>query len=212
MSFLIKQKLFYCSVISLIMIITGCTTQSTLEQAKLKPSMTNEPEEYRYLVGPYDTLSVFVWGNAEISGSFEVRPDGMISTSLVEDIPVSGQTPTQIARNIEKALSTYIREPIVTVSVTEFNGPFSEQVRIIGEASSPRAIPYTENLTMLDVMIQVGGLTEFAAGNSAVLSRIEDGAYKEYTLRLDDLVQDGDITANVDILPGDIITIPEAWF
>lgn len=192
--------------------VSGCAQKNILPQAAVKPSITTSPENYRYLVGPYDTLSVFVWGNAEISGTFEVRPDGMISTSLVEDIQVSGKTPTQIARDIEKALSVYIREPIVTVSVTEFNGPFSEQVRVIGEAADPRALPFTENLTLLDVMIQVNGLTDFAAGNSAVLSRIEAGQYKEYQLRIEDLVQDGDVTANVDVLPGDIITIPEAWF
>lgn len=200
-------------VISIMLLgIYGCSSQAVLPQATLKPSITKNPENYHYLVGPEDTLAVFVWNNAEISGTFEVRPDGMISTSLVEDIQVSGKTPTQIARDIEKALATYIREPIVTVSVTEFNGPFSEQVRVIGEATTPKALPYTEHLTMLDVMIQVGGLTEFAAGNSAVLSRIEEGRYKEYALRLEDLVQDGDIASNIDVLPGDIITIPEAWF
>jgi polysaccharide export outer membrane protein len=192
--------------------LAGCADRGVLPQAAVKPSITTSPENYRYLVGPYDTLSVFVWGNSEISGTFEVRPDGMISTSLVEDIQVSGKTPTQIARDIEKALATYIREPIVTVSVTEFNGPFSEQVRVIGEAAAPKALPFTENLTLLDVMIQVNGLTDFAAGNNAVLSRIESGQYKEYRLRIEDLVQDGDVSANVDVLPGDIITIPEAWF
>ncbi len=206
------QKYSALTICLLAVAISGCAQKNILPQATVKPSITTSPADYRYLVGPYDTLSVFVWGNAEISGTFEVRPDGMISTSLVEDIQVSGKTPTQIARDIEKALSVYIREPIVTVSVTEFNGPFSEQVRVIGEAADPRALPYTENLTLLDVMIQVNGLTDFAAGNSAVLSRIESGEYKEYQLRIEDLVQEGDVTANVDVLPGDIITIPEAWF
>ncbi len=192
--------------------LSACTTAPPLPYARIKASSTTDPDQYKYLIGPGDTLSVFVWGNPEISGSFDVRPDGMITTSLVEDIPVSGRTPTQAAREFEKVLSTYIRDPIVTISLSEFNGPFSEQVRIIGEASTPKAIPYTEDMTLLDVMIKVNGLTDFADGNRATLARIEDGQYKEYGLRIDDLLQDGKISANVDVLPGDIIIIPEAWY
>jgi polysaccharide export outer membrane protein len=136
----------------------------------------------------------------------------MITTSLVEDIKVTGKTPTELARSIEEILATYLRDPIVTVTVENFVGPFSEQIRVIGEASQPRAINYTQHMTLLDVMIQVGGLTEFADGDDAVLIRIEKGQQEQYQVAIDQLLKEGDISANVDILPGDIIIIPEAWF
>ena len=147
-----------------------------------------------------------------MSGTFTVRPDGMITTSLVEDIPVSGKTPTELAREIEQVLGTYLRDPVVTVTVGGFVGPFSEQIRVIGEAASPQSINYKKNMTLLDVMIQVGGLTEFADGNDAILVRIENGEQKQYALSIDELLQDGEIAANIDMLPGDIIIVPEAWF
>lgn len=195
-------------------LMTGCATQTAgeLPSAKIIQSATEASSDYKYLIGPGDTLKVFVWGNAEISGSFEVRPDGKITTSLVEDVEVSGKTPTQVARSMEKALSAYIRDPIVSVSVSDFKGPFSEQVRVIGAAAEPRALAYTEHMTLLDVLIQVNGLDEFAAGNSATLLRVESGEYKQYALRMQDLIESGDITANIDILPGDIVIIPETWF
>ncbi len=208
----IIAKIRSVSLLACLLMLAGCGLKSPLPTANLHPSETKDINDYSYLIGPYDTINVFVWGNPEIGGSFTVRPDGQITTSLVEDIPVSGQTPSQVARQIEEKLSTYIRDPIVTVSVTGFKGPFSEQVRIIGEADEPQAIPYAENMTLLDVMIQVGGLTEFADGNRATLARIVDGQYKEYGVRIESLLNDGDIYANVDILPGDIIIIPEAWF
>ena len=180
--------------------------------ATLTPCLTTQADQYQYLIGPGDSLNIFVWRNPEISGSFLVRPDGMITTSLVEDIPVSGKTPTQLAREIEEVLSTYLREPIVTVTVAGFNGPYSEQVRIVGEATEPKALSYSQYMTVLDVMIAVGGLTEFADGNNTALVRIEDGKQKQYRVRLDDLVRKGDVSANTNILPGDILIIPEAWF
>ncbi|MEY8251397.1 MAG: polysaccharide export protein, partial [Colwellia sp.] len=167
---------------------------------------------YKYLIGSGDVLNIFVWRNPEVSGSFIVRPDGMITTSLVEDIKVTGKTPSELARSIEEILATYLRDPIVTVTVENFVGPFSEQIRVIGEAAQPRAINYTQHMTLLDVMIQVGGLTEFADGNDAVLIRIENDKQKQYQVMIDQLLKDGEITANVDMLPGDIIIIPEAWF
>ncbi len=148
----------------------------------------------------------------KFQGSFVVRPDGMITTSLVEDINVAGKTPTELARSIEQILATYLRDPIVTVTVNSFVGPFSEQIRVIGEAAQPQAINYTQHMTLLDVMIKVGGLTEFADGNDAVLVRIENGQQKQYEIMIDGLLKDGDISANIDMLPGDIIIIPEAWF
>jgi polysaccharide biosynthesis/export protein len=198
------------------LILTGflysCSSNSLLPSATIQPSKTNNINSYKYLIGSGDQLNIFVWRNPEVSGSFLVRPDGMITTSLVEDIKVAGKTPTELARSIEKILSTYLRDPIVTVTVENFVGPFSEQVRVIGEAAQPRAINYTQHMTLLDVMIQVGGLTEFADGNDAVLVRIEQGQQKQYTVMIDKLLKDGEISANVDMLPGDIIIIPEAWF
>ncbi|GAB5381784.1 MAG: polysaccharide export protein [Aliiglaciecola sp.] len=193
--------------------IAGCSTSgNTLPQATTRPSLTTNIDDYSYLIGPGDNLSIFVWRNPDVSGSFVVRPDGMITTSLVEDIPVSGKTPTALARDLEQELGKYIRDPIVTVSVTGFNGPFSEQVRVIGEASSPRSISYTEDMTLLDLMIRVGGLTEFANGDGAKLIRVVDGVQREYSVRLESLIKEGNIGDNVDILPGDILIIPEAWF
>lgn len=196
----------------LTVIAAGCSNTATLPEATTRPSLTTNIDDYNYLIGPGDSLNIFVWRNPDVSGSFVVRPDGMITTSLVEDLPVSGKTPTALARDVERELSKYIRDPIVTVSVTRFNGPFSEQVRVIGEAANPRAISYTEDMSLLDLMIQVGGLTEFADGDGATLVRVVDGVQKEYSVFLDSLIRDGDISANVDILPGDILIIPEAWF
>ena len=192
--------------------LSGCSSHSTLPSATLHSSNTININSYKYLIGSGDVLNIFVWRKPEVSGSFVVRPDGMITTSLVEDIKVSGKTPTELARSIEEILATYLRDPIVTVTVANFVGPFSEQIRVIGEAAQPRAINYTQHMTLLDVMIQVGGLTEFADGNDAVLIRIENGKQKQYQVMIDQLLKDGEISANVDMLPGDIIIIPEAWF
>ncbi len=192
-------------------LISGCSS-NTLPSATLHPSYTDNINSYKYLIGPGDVLNIFVWRNPEVSGSFVVRPDGMITTSLVEDIKVSGKTPTQLARSIEEILATYLRDPIVTVTVENFVGPFSEQIRVIGEATQPQAINYTQHMTLLDVMIQVGGLTEFADGNDAVLIRIENDQQNQYQVMINELLKEGEISANVDMLPGDIIIIPEAWF
>jgi polysaccharide biosynthesis/export protein len=196
-----------------IFILTGCASSNgTLPTASTYPSLTTSVDDYQYLIGPGDSVSIFVWRNPDISGSFIVRPDGKVTTSLVEDVPVSGKTPTMLAREIEQQLSKYINNPRVTVSVNGFNGPLSEQVRVIGEATNPKAINYVEKMTMLDLMIAVGGLTDFAAGNNAKLVRTVDGVQKTYTVKIDDLIREGDIQQNIDILPGDILIIPEAWF
>jgi len=192
-------------------VFSGCSSNS-LPTATLQPSNTTDVNTYKYLIGAGDVLNIFVWRNPEVSGSFVVRPDGMITTSLVEDIKVSGKTPTELARSIEEILATYLRDPIVTVTVASFVGPFSEQIRVIGEATEPKAINYTQHMTLLDVMIQVGGLTEFADGNDAVLIRVENGQQKQYDIMISNLLRDGEIKANIDMLPGDIIIIPEAWF
>lgn len=191
--------------------MSGCSVQ-TLPEATTRASLTTNVNDYQYLIGPGDNLTIFVWRNPEISGNFIVRPDGKVTTSLVEDVEVSGRTPTMLARQLEEQLSVYINNPRVTVSVARFNGPFSEQVRVIGEATNPSAVNYTENMTLLDLMIEVGGLTEFASGNSAKLVRVIDGKQSTFALNIEDLIKDGDITKNIDMLPGDIIIIPEAWF
>lgn len=174
------------------------------------PTTAASPD-YRYLIGPLDTVNVVVWRNPELSGLVSVRPDGRISTPLVEDIQALGRNPVELARDLEKALAKYIRDPQVTVMVTGFAGSSSEQIRIVGEAAKPQAIPYRQDMTVLDVMILVGGLTDFADGNRAVLVRgAEKG--KQYSVRLADLVRRGDISANVDVRPGDVLIIPQSWF
>jgi polysaccharide export outer membrane protein len=174
------------------------------------PAAAASPD-YRYLVGPLDTVNIIVWRNPELSMSVPVRPDGRITTPLVEDLPALGKDPTTLARDIEKALSKFIRDPVVTVIVTNFVGPYSEQIRVIGEAARPQALPYRQKMTMLDVMIAVGGLTDFADGNSArILRTSEDN--KIFSVRLKDLVKRGDVSANVDMKPGDVLVIPESWF
>lgn len=166
----------------------------------------------QYIVGPLDGLEIFVWRNPELSTSVTVRPDGRISVPLIEDLAATGQTPSQLARAIEKELGVYIQSPIVTVMVSGFSGPFAQQVRVVGAATEPQAIPYRANMTVLDLMIAVGGLTEFASGNRAVLVRTDGGSQSEYRVRLSSLLKDGDISANVSVMPGDVLIIPESIF
>lgn len=165
-----------------------------------------------YRIGPLDTIQIFVWQSPEFTVTVPVRPDGRISTPLIEDLEATGRTPTQLARDIEEKLKVYVQDPLVTVIVSGFAGPFDQQVRVVGEALQPRAIPYRANMTMLDVMIEVGGLTEFASGNRAVLARGQTGNQTTFNVRLDDLLRDGDIRANVPVLPGDVVIIPQSWF
>ncbi len=209
-----KKLHIYQSVImiftlfSFLILMVGCSFNSSSD---LRPATYNG-EVPLYLIGPGDNVNIFVWGNAELSSSVPVRPDGRITTPLVEDVVASGKTSSQLARDMEKELARYIKNPVVTVIVTGFTGRYSEQIRVIGEAAKPQSLPYKEHLTVLDIMIAVGGLTEFAAGNSASIVRVVAGKQSQYSVRLDDLIQDGDISANVDMLPGDILIIPEAWF
>ena len=163
-----------------------------------------------YRIGPGDTLNIFVWRNPDLSTNVPVRPDGRISVPLLEDVVASGKTPTDLAREIEKSLARYVQNPLVTVIVTNFVGPYTEQVRVVGAATAPRAIAYRANMTLLDAMIEVGGLNEFAGGNRSTLVRKVDGEQKQYRVRIGDLIKDGDISANVNLLPGDVIIIPES--
>lgn len=191
-----------------ILTLSGCAGNG---HPPLSPE-TGQVPEHDYLVGPGDSVNIIVWRNPEVSMSVPVRPDGKITTPLVEDLPASGKSSSQLARDIEKALAKYIQDPIVTVIVTEFVGPYSEQIRVIGEAAKPQALPYRENMTVMDVMIAVGGITDFADGNRASVIRNIEGNQKQFSVRLEDLVRDGDISANVLMRPGDVLVIPESYF
>ncbi len=200
--------------VALALALTGCAgtpDYPSLPTSTTVGSRTTDPAKYEYIIGPGDSVQIFVWRNPEVSQSVAVRPDGKITTPLVEDLQASGKTPTQLARDIEKVLETYIRQPIVTVIMGGFGGPYSEQIRVVGEAANPQALPYREKMTLLDVMISVGGLTQFADGNKATVVRVIDGQQQQYQVRIDDLLKDGDIAANVDMLPGDILIVPESW-
>ena len=190
--------------------LTACATRAPEGEATAIPPVNTPGPDY--LIGPGDTLQIFVWRNPELTTTVPVRPDGRISVPLVEDMPAVGKTPTTLARDMEQVLKQYVQEPIVNVIVTGFVGPFAQQVRVVGEAAKPQAIPYRANMSVLDVMIDVGGLTRFAAGNRAVIVRRVDGRDVEQRLRLDDLLKDGDVTANVKMLPGDILIVPQSYF
>lgn len=168
--------------------------------------------EFTYIIGPGDSLEMFVWGNPEISRSVTVRPDGKISFPLVEEMPASGKTSYQLAREIEKELAKYIRDPLVTIILGGGLGPYSEQIRVIGQAAKPQAVTYKENMSLLDLMIQVGGLGQYAAGNRGIIIRKVNGVQQEFRVRIEDLIDGGDISANVNVLPGDILIIPESFF
>ena len=175
---------------------------------------TQEPSAatYQYVIGPGDTLDVFVWGYKDLSVTVPVRPDGKITTRLVEDMVANGKTPTQLARELETQYQTYVKNPTVTVTVNKFKGAVSQQIRVVGGGAKPRTVPYVNGMTVLDVMIEVEGLKKFSSGNKAVLVRSVGGVKKQYRLRLHDLLKKGDISANRDVQPGDILIIPESWF
>ena len=200
-----------------ILLLTGCASVESSQSLPTRLSTNSQPQPAlevsdHYVIGPGDNLSVFVWGNPDLSASVPVRPDGMITTPLVEDVEASGNTPTQLARIMESRLSKYVKNPVVTVTVTSFNGRYDEQVRVIGEAAKPQALNFRENMTVLDVVIAVGGLTENANGNDAKIVRAVDGKQKVIRVRLSDLIKKGDISANTAMRPGDILIIPESWF
>ena len=204
----IQFKLHWLVLCWLVGLISACAGSSTLYPPA--PAAAATPA-YNYLVGPGDTLNISVWRNPELSLSVPVRPDGKVSTPVVDELVAQGKTPIEIARDIEKALSKLVRDPVVTVIVTNFVGPYSEQIRVVGEAMKPQALPYKQKMTVLDVMIAVGGLTDFADGNAASITRTSEGD-KRYSVRLKDLLKRGDTSANVEMKPGDILTIPQGWF
>lgn len=198
------KKISACVLTAFLM--AGCST-SSLPPAPAKAAQPN----YNYQIGPGDSLNVSVWRHPELSTTVPVRPDGKVTTPLIEDLVAIGRTPADLSREIEERLKKYVREPSVTVAVTNFVGNATEQVRVVGQAAKPAALNYKQNMTLLDVMILVGGITENAAGNRAILIRQTEGN-KQYSIRLRDLLKGGDVSANVEVLPGDVIMIPESYF
>lgn len=192
-----------------IMLVSICTLAAgpAAAQPAAPPSDTS-----RYLIGPGDMLQISVWHNPELSTQVPVRPDGRISTPLVTDVVAAGRTPEELGHDIEARLKKYVSDPLVTVIVSSFVGPYSQQVRIVGEATTPKSLPYLSHMSVLDAMIAVGGLTPYASGNRAKLVRKINGKETETTLRLSDLLKSGDLSANTELQPGDIIIIPQSFF
>lgn len=190
------------SLLSVMLLVAGCAGSTA-------PPVPDAPVDTVYTIGPGDGLMIYVRNNPDLSMSIPVRPDGKISMPLVQDMKAAGKTPAQLADDLEGALSEYIRDPLVTVVVTSFSGVYSDQIRVVGEAAAPQAIPYRDGMTLLDVMIQVGGLTRFAAGNRATLVRKVNGEKKTYGIDIQALLS-GDISENVPMLPGDIIIVPRS--
>jgi polysaccharide export outer membrane protein len=190
----------------MLFIMTGATAQ---EVAANIPSSSVASD---YQIGPGDNLTVFVWRQPELSTKVPVRPDGMISTPLVEDMMAVGKSPTALARDIEEVLSEYIRSPQVTIIVEQFVGTFGAQIRVLGEVQNPGPVPYRERMTLLDVLLEVGGLTEFASGNRSKLVRTVDGKAEETRVRLDRLLNRGDLSENLEVRPGDVVVVPASVF
>ncbi len=222
------MKTLFTSVIALF-VAAGCTsgpsgvaqpsqTPTTVEAVAAAPGSNGVPAAtaqeggYQYVIGPGDTLDIFVWGYEDLSVQVPVRPDGRITTRLIEDMQASGKTPTELARDIEKKYVTYVKNPTVTITVDQFVGDPSQQIKVVGGGSEPKTVPYRNNMTVLDVMIEVGGLSKFSSGNKARLVRTENGQQRSYRVRLQSLLKGGDIKANRPVQPGDIIIIPESWF
>ncbi len=192
----------------LFILISGCATKSDMPAPASLPATTS----HDYLIGPGDSVNIVVWRNPEVSTIITVRPDGKITTPLVEDVVAIGKTSTELARDIEIALAKFIQQPVVTVIVTGFIGPYEEQIRVIGQAAKPQALPYRKGMSLMDVLIAVGGITEFASGNKANIIRTIDGRQQTLSVRLSDLIKDGDISANVPVRPGDVLVIPQSFF
>ena len=187
-------------------VLAGCAANKYPPAPELAAS-----SDYSYIIGSGDTLNIIVWRNPELSLSVPVRPDGKISTPLVDEMVAQGKNSIQVAREIEAVLGKLVRDPVVTVIETSFVGPYSEQIRVVGEAAKPQFLSYKQKMTLLDVMIAVGGLTDFADGNGASILRTADGG-KQYSVRLRDLIKRGDLSQNVEMKPGDILIIPQSWF
>lgn len=197
-----------CLLAACVVVLAGCARGPAYPPA---PATLPATLDYTYVIGPGDGLHVMVWRNPELSMTVAVRPDGKVSAPLVDELVAQGKTPEQLARDVEKVLGKYVRDPVVTVMVNGFVGPYSEQIRVVGEAAKPQFLPYKSKMTILDVMIAVGGLTDFASGNNATILRTAEGN-KQYSVRLKDLLKRGDVSANVEMRPGDILIIPQSLF
>ncbi len=196
-------------ILGILTSIYGCD-KASYPAAPTKVDTNSHESEYR--LGPLEQIEIFVWRSPELSTNVSIRPDGKISIPLIEDLQAAGKTPTELAREIEKILARYVKEPLVTVIVGGFTGDLEQQVRIIGQSEKPQSIAYRSGMTVLDAMISVGGLREFADGNAATLTRGKGKARKTYSIRLDDLIRNGDISADVPVQPGDVIIIPESQY
>jgi len=201
------RSVVWALVLAAVLVASACTQRETLSAGKMDTPETAPT----YRIGPGDSMQIFVWRNQDLTTSVSVRPDGRITVPLVEDLEAAGKTPTELAKDIEGELAKYVQDPLVTVIMTGFVGTYQQQVRVVGAAANPQALPYRDGMTLLDVMVSVGGLTEFAAGDRATLVRVAEGEQKAYRVELDSLVRDGEISANVAMLPGDILIIPETF-
>jgi len=193
----------------LALLVAACTSPYPTPPKTVSTASETSPD---YKIGPLDTVQVYVRNEPDLSVTVPVRPDGMISTPLNDDVVAAGKTASQLGKDIAEKLRAYVKDPVVTVMVSNFAGPFDQQVRVVGEATKPQAIPYRANMTILDVMIEAGGLTEFADGNRAVLVRRTQAGQQSYNVRVGDLLKNGDIDANVPMMPGDVIIIPQSLF
>jgi len=206
----LTRKPFQALWLAFMVLLAGCAGRGT--PLPSSTAYTTPPTTSEYVIGPGDVLDVFVWHNADLTRQMPVRPDGRIAMPLVGDTVAVGKTPQVLSAEIQDKLKPYIRDPLVTIIPTQFVGLFTRQIRVIGEAAQPRALPYRSSMTALDVMIEVGGLTRYADGDRAVLVRQVNGQQQSFRVRLDSLVRDGDITQNVDMQPGEILIIPQRFF
>ena len=202
-------------ILAVVLVLGACAKQPGLPPSTRYGSQTTSPETYSYLIGPGDQLQIFVWRNPELGAKVQVRPDGRITTPLITDMPAAGKTATMLQQDIKLQLSQYINDPIVSVIVNEIAANNNQQIRIAGSGvEKPAAIPYRANMTLLDAITAVGGLSEYAAGNKARLQRVDrnTGQMQEYSLRIGDLIRRGETKANVLLQPGDVIIIPESMW
>ena len=206
-----SKRISLAVTLTIFLMAAGCGSQAPSYSAAELDSQTGT-QSSEYSIGPGDSLQIFVWDHVDLSTDVQVRPDGKISTPLVEDLQAAGRTPTQLARDIEKVLGEYVRTPVVTVIMRGFVGEGRQQIRVVGQAAAPKALQFRQGITVLDVMIEVGGLSEFAAGNRAKIIRKTEGREIEIRVRLDDLLNDGKISENVEMIPGDVLIIPESFF